>query len=129
MKLGYTILYVEDPRKSLAFYQTAFGLETRFVHESGDFGQLDTGSTALAFSSRKLMAALGKNPQAPDATSPCFEIAFTTADVPLALEQALMAGAKLIQAAEEMPWGQTVAYVADPDGFLVEICTPMGDQQ
>lgn len=24
------------------------------------------------------------------------------------------------------PHGQTVAYVRDPDGFLIEICTPMG---
>ncbi len=25
-----------------------------------------------------------------------------------------------------MPWGQTVAYVRDPDGVLVELCTPWG---
>ncbi|MDR7307276.1 hypothetical protein J2X15_002563 [Rhodoferax saidenbachensis] len=27
---------------------------------------------------------------------------------------------------EVMPWGQTIAYVADSNGFLVELCTPMG---
>ncbi|TXT41687.1 MAG: hypothetical protein FD135_14 [Comamonadaceae bacterium] len=27
---------------------------------------------------------------------------------------------------ETMPWGQTIAYVADINGFLVELCTPMG---
>jgi hypothetical protein len=31
-----------------------------------------------------------------------------------------------VQPPEQMPWGQTVAYVADLDGFLVELCTPMG---
>lgn len=25
-----------------------------------------------------------------------------------------------------MSWGQTVAYVADLNGFVVELCTPMG---
>lgn len=25
---------------------------------------------------------------------------------------------------ERQPWGQTVSYVRDPDGFLVELCTP-----
>jgi len=25
-----------------------------------------------------------------------------------------------------MPWGQTIAYVADINGFLVELCTPVG---
>lgn len=125
MKLGYTILYVDDVRKSLAFYAAAFGLETRFLHPSGDFGELETGSTALAFSSRELIRSLGKNPQPARPEAPCFEIALTTDDVEAALARAVAAGATLKQPAERMPWGQTVAYVADIDGFLVELCTPM----
>jgi catechol 2,3-dioxygenase-like lactoylglutathione lyase family enzyme len=126
MTFAYTLLYVEDVALSLAFYREAFGLALRFQHESGDFGELDTGTTALAFLSRRLMTELGKNPQPPRADAPCSEIAFTTDDVPTALERALKAGASLVQPAASMPWGQTVAYVADPDGFLVDICTPMG---
>ena len=126
MQLGYTILYVEDVAASLAFYRAAFGLETRFLHESGDFGELETGSTALAFSSRRLMTQLGKHPARPDPAAPCSEIALVTPEVPAALTRALAAGARLIQDVEHMPWGQTVAYVADPDGFLVEICSPVG---
>ncbi|WP_303783397.1 VOC family protein [Azovibrio restrictus] len=126
MQLGYTILYVEDVAASLAFYRAAFGLETRFLHESGDFGELETGSTALAFSSRRLMTQLGKHPARPDPAAPCGEIALITPEVPAALARALAAGARLIQDVEHMPWGQTVAYVADPDGFLVEICSPVG---
>jgi lactoylglutathione lyase len=127
MKLGYTILYVDDVRNTLAFYERAFGLKTRFLHESGDFGELDTGATVLAFSSRQLMTALGKNPGRPDVENPVFEIALVTPDVPAAIEQAVSAGARLIQPPEHMPWGQTVAYVADLDGFLVEICTPVAE--
>lgn len=126
MKFGYTILYVQDVKSSLDFYEKAFGFKTKFLHEGGDFGELDTGATALAFTSRQLMTQLGKNPSAADAKSPCFEIAFTTPDVVAAVAQAVAAGAPLVQAPEHMPWGQTVAYVADLDGFLVEICTPMG---
>ena len=37
MQFGYTILYVPDVVASLAFYQAAFGLNTRFLHDSGDF--------------------------------------------------------------------------------------------
>jgi len=125
MKLGYTILYVEDVRRSLDFYAQAFGLTVKFLHDSGDFGELDTGSTTLAFSSRKLMTELHKNPQTANAKAPCFEIAFTTDDVAAAVALAVAAGAPLMQPPEQMPWGQTVAYVADLDGFLVEICTPM----
>lgn len=128
MQFGYTILYVEDVRASVAFYGKAFGLAARFIHESGDFGEMETGATALAFSSRRLMTQLGKSPRLPDPKAPSSEIAFVTADVAAAVETAVAAGATLIQPPADMPWGQIVAYVADPDGFLVELCTPVGAQ-
>jgi catechol 2,3-dioxygenase-like lactoylglutathione lyase family enzyme len=33
MKLGYTILYVADVAASLSFFERAFGLKRRFLHE------------------------------------------------------------------------------------------------
>jgi lactoylglutathione lyase len=125
MQFGYTILYVANVPQTLAFFEKAFGLKTRFVHEGGDYGELETGTTVLAFAARDFMVSSGKNPQAPDAKSPVFEIALCTADVDSAVAQALKSGATLVQAPKEMPWGQTVAYVSDPDGFLIEVCTPM----
>ena len=126
MQLGYTILYVADVPATLTFYEAAFGLKTRFLHESGDYGELETGSTALAFSAHSLMQQLGKNPQTANAHAPSFEIALCTPDVPAALARAIAAGAKAMRPVEVMPWGQTIAYVADTNGFLVELCTPMG---
>lgn len=126
MQFSYTIVYVEDVFKTIAFYESAFGFQRRFVHEAGDYGELDTGATALAFSSLRLMAELGKNPQRTSADAPTFEIAFSTPDVAAAVQRAVDAGARLVQAPAQMPWGQTVAYVADINGALVELCTPMG---
>lgn len=125
MQFAYTILYVNDVKQSLAFYEKAFGMQTRFLHESGDYGELETGATALAFSSRALMRQLGKEVSASDPHHPCFEIALVSSDVPAAVGKALAAGAKLMREPQEMPWGQTIAYVADLDGVLVEICTSM----
>lgn len=125
MQFGYTIVYVGDVAATVAFYEAAFGLKRRFIHESGDYAEMETGSTALAFSSLRLMAQLGKNPQPAVAGAPCFEIAFTTPDVQAAVAHAVAAGARLVQAPESMPWGQTVAYVADRNEVLVELCTPM----
>ena len=71
------------------------------------------------------MQALGKNPSTPNKEQPSFEIAFETNDVAASLRKALNAGATLIQDVEEMPWGQTTAYVTDNNGFLVELCTPV----
>lgn len=125
MKFGYTILYVQDVKKTLDFYEKAFSFKQKFCHEGGDFGELDTGDTTLAFSSQKLMKNLGKNPSLPQSGSPSFEIAFVTNDVAAALQKAICAGATLVQNPEEMPWGQTTAYVRDLDGFLIELCTPV----
>lgn len=125
MQFAYTILYVNDVKQSLAFYEKAFGMQTRFLHESGDYGELETGGTALAFSSRDLMRQLGKDVSESDPHRPNFEIALVSEDVLAAVQKAVAAGASLIQEAKQMPWGQTIAYVADQDGVLVEICTSM----
>lgn len=127
MKFKYTILYVEHVEKTLAFYQKAFGFKQSMLHESGDYGELDTGGTTLSFSSFKLMKELGKDVGKADANRPVFEIAFETENVAKSLQQALDAGASLIQAAREEPWGQITSYVADHNGILIEICSPVGN--
>lgn len=126
----YTILYVNNVADTLKFYQSAFGFKTKMLHESGDYGELDTGSTTLSFSSLELMKTLGKLPADSDLNTEnsniaSFEIALETADVSAALIQAIGAGAELVQDSEAMPWGQTIAYVKDINGFLVELCTPI----
>ncbi len=123
MIFRYTILYVDDVPSSLDFFEKAFGLKRGVLHEGGDYGELITGETKLAFSSRELMRQLDKNPASPEADAPTFEIAFETDDVAAALRRALDAGAALIQDVRDEPWGQTTSYVADRNGYLIEICT------
>jgi selenide,water dikinase len=60
MQLGYTIVYVPDVAASLAFFEQAFGLQRRFLHEAGDYGELDTGATTLAFAAHALGRARGR---------------------------------------------------------------------
>jgi lactoylglutathione lyase len=128
MKLKYAILYAENVPETLAFYERAFGLRREMLHEGGDYGQLDTGNTSLAFSSLKLMADLGKSPANADPKAPVFEIAFETNDVKAALRRAVDAGARLVQDVRTEPWGQTTSYVTDMNGFLIEICSPIRAQ-
>ena len=54
MKLGYTIIYVPDVEASLQFFERAFGLKRRFLHESGTYGELETGETTLSFAAHAL---------------------------------------------------------------------------
>jgi catechol 2,3-dioxygenase-like lactoylglutathione lyase family enzyme len=122
----YTILYVADVAETLAFYGTAFGFETAFLHEAGDYGELKTGETKLAFSSHALMQQIGKSVATTPPEKPSYELAFETDDVAAALARAVAAGAVLVTGVTEMPWGQTLAYVRTPEGTLVEICTKVG---
>lgn len=125
MIFRYSILYVDDVATALDFYERALGLTRLFLHESGDYGELATGETKLAFSSKALMKQLGKTPGTADPKNPVFELAFETDDVPAALKKAVEAGATLVQDAREEPWGQITSYVSDPFGYLVEICSPV----
>ena len=129
MKFGYTIVYVPDVAGSLGFFEKAFGLTKKFLHESGTYGELDTGETTLSFASHELgdMNFPGGHVQANTSAQPLgFEIALVTGNVPLAHEKALAAGAKELAAPVAKPWGQVVSYVRCPDGILVELCTPVG---
>lgn len=126
MKFRYSILYVEDVKATLTFYKEAFAFEIGFLHEGGDYGELITGDTKLAFSAKALMRELGKTPGDASTKAPVFELAFETADVDAAFARAISAGAKPVSDPVDQPWGQRISYVADPNGFLIEICSPVG---
>jgi lactoylglutathione lyase len=129
MKLGYTIVYVPDVAASLSFFEQAFGLRRRFLHESGDYGELDTGETTLAFAALALGAAHfpdGFVAASQSAQPLGMEIALVTSDVAAAHGKALACGAQELLAPEAKPWGQIVSYVRAPDGTLIELCTPVG---
>lgn len=128
MKLGYTIIYVADVIATVDFYERAFGLERRFVHESNMYAEMSTGETLLAFAAEPMaeMNGLAVRPNRKTEVAAGFEIAFVTADPNVAYQTAVTAGAAAITAPAEKPWGQMVGYVRDLNGCLVEICSPIG---
>lgn len=127
MKLGWVILYVPDVERAVQFYERAFGLKQRFVHESG-YAEMETGATALAFASEALASGNGvtfalnrrENPAAG------VEIALVSDDVRAAHDAAVAAGATEVKGPVTKPWGQTVSYVRDLNGVLVELASPVG---
>jgi lactoylglutathione lyase len=123
MRFGYTILYVGDVAASVDFYERAFGLERRLLHDSGEYAELETGATALAFASRGLAAQ--NVPDLAPAGGNAFEVCLVTEDVNAGFERAVDAGATPVSEPATKPWGQEVAYVRDPDGVLVELASPV----
>lgn len=128
LNLGWVIVYVDDPGAAAAFYERAFGLRGEFADPGGTYAQLDTGPTKLAFAAYALgeknfpggvrRAALHGQP-------PNVEVTLVADDVEGAYEHALESGCTSLAAPEDKPQGQTVAYVRDPFGTLVELATPL----
>jgi uncharacterized glyoxalase superfamily protein PhnB len=128
MRLGYTILYVASVAETLAFYERAFGLERGMLIDTGEYGELRTGGTTLAFAANSFVRNLTDvpfEPAAPDKSAPPMEIGLVTDTVEADFERAVSAGAVIVKRPERKPWGQLVGYVRDNNGFLVEICSPV----
>jgi len=129
IKFAYTILYVQDVEKTISFYERTFGLKRKFIVPGNSYGELDTGATILSFASIEQASSNLKNgftESNPKMKPQAFEIAFTTDDVEKLYKHAIKEGAIAESPTAVKPHGQTVAYVRDPDGFLIEICTPIG---
>ena len=127
MKFGYTIIYVTDVPATVAFYETAFGISRRFVHESGLYAEMDTGTTLLAFAGEPMaeLNGLAIKPNRKADLAAGFEVAFVTDDPDAAYQTAVSAGASAVLPPAGKPWGQIVGYVRDLNGCLVEICSPV----
>jgi uncharacterized glyoxalase superfamily protein PhnB len=128
MKYAYTIFYVDDVAKTISFYENAFGFQKKFITPEGDYAELISGETTIAFASTILgnsnfkkgfeKATLDKKPYG-------VEMAFTTETIEADFEKALASGAIEYEPITEKPWGQKVGYLRDINGFLIEVCTPI----
>lgn len=126
MKFRWTIFYVADVAATIEFYEKAFALSRRFVAEDSSFGEVETGQTRLGFAAMHMSeGALPGGVMALDSAGKpqAAEIGFATEDVAAGFKHAADAGATPISEPEEKPWGQTVAYMRDLNGVLVEIGT------
>ena len=126
----YTIIYVTSVEETLDFYKKAFGFETKMILDSKEWGELDTGSTTLAFAAHEMgRINLDDKYQKADINALPFgiELSFITDDVRSAFDKAVTAGAVPLREPAEKPWGQTVSYVRSIDGTVIEIATQVGE--
>ena len=126
MRFGYTILYVDDANATADFYEAAFGLGVRMRSEGGEYVEMDTGTTLLGFALRSFAGQhVAAGPANPEGAT--FELGLVTDDVAAAVDRAVTAGAGIVMEPTEMPWGQTVAYVRDPNEFVITLCSPVDE--
>lgn len=128
MKYGYTILYVENVKETLAFYEKAFGFQQKFITPENDYGELISGETTISFASIGLgKTNFKKGFLKANATEKPFgvEMAFVSENIEADFKKAIEMGATEYEALIEKPWGQKVGYLRDNNGFLIEICSPI----
>ncbi|XP_031486316.1 uncharacterized protein LOC116254848 [Nymphaea colorata] len=122
---AYTVVYVKDVARSIAFYADAFGCHVRRLDESHRWGELESGQTTIAFTPAHQretdeVAGAVADP-ATDKRRPPLELCFAYPDVDAAYKRAVEKGAVAVSQPEEREWGQKVGYVRDIDGIIVRM--------
>jgi lactoylglutathione lyase len=125
----FAILYVEDPERSVAFYRDAFGfdLDMRWPPEGDelDYASLSLGPHKLGITRRSVPKDLIGRTAATRESPPRFELCFLATDTDAAAEHLRTLGARELRPAENMPWGERMAFFEDPDGNPLHIRAPV----
>ena len=126
MKLDGVMIWVPDVPATAAFCKKAFGLTVQMMDDSKQFVMMDTGGTTLQFADERAAAATGVSVRAnrPDEQAAASQLAFVADDVHAAYDRAVAAGAVAEVAPVQKPWGQTLGYLRDLNGCLVELSSP-----
>lgn len=130
IQYAYTILYVKNVPETIAFYRKAFGFEQKLLTPENDYGEIQSGTTTIAFANLELgNANFKKGFTESKLTQQPFgiELAFTTTEVEQVMANAIQNGAVLLEETVTKPWGQQVGYLRDLNGFIIEICTPISN--
>jgi lactoylglutathione lyase len=118
---AFPIVYARDLPRSLLFYRDALGFEPRYrwpPEGVPDFVVLRLGGFELALSDADAPERLLGRRMGADLR---FELCVYTDDVDRAVARLRDAGVPVLRKAEDMPWGERMAYVADPDGNPVQV--------
>ena len=112
----FPIIRVADLGRSLAFYRDLLGLEAGYRWPAE--GEGDPQFVVVSAGDASLGLAAGDNPYEPDDR---FELCFYVASVDGTVTDLRAHGVPVLHEPEDMPWGERMAWVADPDGNRVHL--------
>jgi len=112
----FPILLTRDLPRLVGFYETALDATVDYRFAGGDeddYVSLRVGAASLG---------IGRDPGAPDAAAgDRIALWLYVDDVDEVFARWTEAGGDAVQAPADMPWGERVAQVRDPDGNLVNL--------
>ncbi|TCK24957.1 VOC family protein [Pseudonocardia endophytica] len=120
-------IITDDVARLVAFYEPIAGVTARWGNEL--FAELRTSAGTLAIASSRTVGLFGDGAAGP-ADNHSVIIEFRSDDVDAAFD-ALSGSpscADVVMEPATMPWGNRSALVRDPDGNLVNLFTPVGDE-
>jgi lactoylglutathione lyase len=125
----FPMLSAVDVAASIAFYRDLLGgtEEYRFPDDDPVFVTLRLGESEIGIGGLS-DAPLHGQPQRP-AGGHRIELCVYVDDVDGAVEAARAAGAPVLLEPTDQPWGERVAYIADPDGNLVMLTAAAGGSE
>ena len=122
-RLAYSILFVSDLERSIAFYRDTIGLPFKFSNES--YAEFATDGAKFALYGRpQLPELLGREAPAGRVPWPQGEVAFFVDDPDREHDRLRRAGVEVLAPPTDRPWGERTLHVADPDGNVVELTRP-----
>jgi lactoylglutathione lyase len=110
----FPIIRVRDLEQSIVFYDLLLGMQQSYRWpEEGEpqFVVVGVGETALG---------IGRA-QRPYQADDRYELCFYVDDVDRAVAELRAAGVRVEREPEDMPWGERMAWVSDPDGNRVHL--------
>jgi lactoylglutathione lyase len=118
----FPVIYVEDAERSAAFYERlGFARHFQLPPEG------EPGYVGLRRGEAELSVVLHSWPRdmlgVELGTAPRFELFAYVEDADATIAELRGAGVAVLREPEDMPWGERVGYVADPDGNPVALAT------
>ncbi len=117
-------IFVNDLQPMVSFYRDVLGFE---IDRDGNGPYAEFKGAGIRFSMyerAELPGLLGQSPTYPSGLNGTFELAIdlpTSADADREYGRMVGAGARVVYAPRDEPWGMRSAMIADPEGNLVEI--------
>ena len=126
IQLISTIIAVSDLRQSTAFYSTVFQWKIFLQEDMITIYELPHGTHFMLYKKEAFAINHGQKPEmASKGTITGTEFYFHTEDLEAVIKRFEAIGARCLTPLSERPWGDEVAYYADPDGNVLAIGRPL----